>query len=428
MWTAIARYGARVLPDTEQLLAAAARRDQLIEGPHIAEFENAFAARLGAPSARAASYGRMAFYHLLKAFELPRGSEIVVPALTFWVVPELARLAGLVPVFADVDPDTFTLDPESFARVITDRTRAVVPTHLWGLPCDMDPIMDLARRRGLVVIEDCAHALGAEYRGQPVGTIGDAGFFSLQTLKPLNTHGGGVAVAKDASVMRRASATLDALPAPTAAALRRKLRFGRVQRTLIRRRPFTCTLWPLMWAASWTKVNVDVFLWEAIRSLNPPPPDYLERYSNAQAALGLAALDHLDNWTRATQAHAARLDARLAGEPGVRRPARPANRTHVFYQYCAYVSDRDAVARRALRRGVDIETLHVDVCTTLPLFDGCPRDACPGATRAADAVQLPVYESLTDADIDRVGKVIAEATHARASAPAHTPRAHGRTP
>lgn len=420
MWSAIARYGARVLPETQQILAAAGRRGQFIDGPEIAAFEAAFATRLGLPRARAASYGRMAFYHLLKAFELPPGSEIVMPALTFWVVPELARVAGLVPVFADVDPETFTLDPESFARVVTDRTRAVVPTHLWGLPCDMDPIMAIARRHGLVVIEDCAHALGAEYRGQPVGTIGDAGFFSLQTLKPLNTHGGGMAVARDPGTMDRLSARLDALPPPSAAGLARKLRFGRVQRTLIRKAPFTCTLFPIMWLASWTRVNPDVYLWEAIRSLNPPPQDYLERYSNAQAALGLAGLDHLDDWTRATQTHAAQLDARLAGEPGVYRPARPTNRTHVFYQYCAYVADRDVVATRALRRGVDVETLHVDVCTTLPLFDGCPRDACPGATRAAQAVQLPVYSSLTARDVARVGEVIATVTRVTEPASVHT--------
>ncbi|MEP7117554.1 MAG: aminotransferase class I/II-fold pyridoxal phosphate-dependent enzyme [Acidobacteriota bacterium] len=426
MWTAIARYGARVLPETQPILAAAAQRGQLVRGPHIEAFEKAFAARVGAPSARAVSYGRMAFYHLLKAFDLPRGSEIVFPALTFWVVPELARAAGLVPVFADVDPETFTLDPESLAHVITERTRAVVPTHLWGLPCDMDPIMAIARQHGLIVIEDCAHALGADYRGQPVGTIGDAGFFSLQTLKPLNTHGGGMAVARDPRLMRRVSARIDALPPPSPAGLAKRLRFGRLQRNIIRKGPFTCTLWPLMWLASWPRLNVDVYLWEKIRPLDPLPPDYLERYSNAQAALGLAALDHLDRWTRATQAHAARLDGRLAGEPGVRRPARPNNRTHVFYQYCAYVTDRDTVARRALRRGVDIETLHVDVCTRLPLFAECPRDACTGAERAADAVQLPVYESLTDHDIDRVGDVIAAATRAPAGAPIHTHRPQGR--
>ena len=97
----------------------------------------------------------MAFYYILKALDLPAGSEIIFPSLTFWVVPELAKVAGLKVVFADVDPRTFTMDPASVERVITDKTRAIVPTHLYGLPCDMDRILDdrgaarPGRRRGL---------------------------------------------------------------------------------------------------------------------------------------------------------------------------------------------------------------------------------------------------------------------------------------
>src|SRR5262249_42287115 len=141
--TAISRYGARVLPNTEQLVAGCKARGEFIQGPQIAEFEAAFARRHGMAAAHpiAASYGRMAFFYVLRAVDLPPGSEIVVPALTFWVVPELARAAGLKVVFADVDPETFTLDPSAFERAITPRTRAVVPTHLYGLPCDMDAIM-----------------------------------------------------------------------------------------------------------------------------------------------------------------------------------------------------------------------------------------------------------------------------------------------
>src|SRR5918912_308128 len=106
MLTAISRYGARVLPNTEQIVAGRKARGEYIQGPHIAQFETAFARRAGMPAAHAvtASYGRMAFYYILKALDLPAGSEIVFPALTFWVVPELARVAGFVVVFADVDP------------------------------------------------------------------------------------------------------------------------------------------------------------------------------------------------------------------------------------------------------------------------------------------------------------------------------------
>src|SRR6202158_605387 len=144
----------------------------------------------------------MAFYYILKALELPPGSEIVLPALTFWVVPELAKVAGLKVVFADVDPATFTMDPAALERAITPATRAVVPTPLYAVPCDMGAIMAIANRHNLRVIEDCAHALGATFDGKPVGTFGDVGFFSFQTLKPLNCYGSGMALVKDAGLAR----------------------------------------------------------------------------------------------------------------------------------------------------------------------------------------------------------------------------------
>src|SRR3954453_21203108 len=167
MLTAISRYGARVLPITEEIVAGCKARGEFIQGPQIAEFEAAFAARHGLAPAHAvtAAYGRIAFYYMLKALDLPPGSEIIFPALTFWVVPELARAAGLTVVFADVDPRTFTIDPKSVERMITDKTRAIVPTHLYGLACDMDAILEIAARHDLIVLEDCAHALGATFKG-----------------------------------------------------------------------------------------------------------------------------------------------------------------------------------------------------------------------------------------------------------------------
>src|SRR4051794_22165426 len=113
MLSAVSRYGPRVLPNTQQIIAGCRHRGELIRGPQIAEFEQAFARRLGAGQAFSTSYGRMAFFYILKAMQLPAGSEIILPALTFWVVPELARVAGLRPVFADVDPVTFNLDPKA---------------------------------------------------------------------------------------------------------------------------------------------------------------------------------------------------------------------------------------------------------------------------------------------------------------------------
>jgi dTDP-4-amino-4,6-dideoxygalactose transaminase len=410
MLTAISRYGARVLPNTEEIVAGCKARGEFIEGPHIAQFEAAFARRAGVPTAHAvtASYGRMAFYYLLKALALPAGSEIVLPALTFWVVPELARVAGLKVVFADVDPATFTMDPSALERAITPATRAVVPTHLYGLPCDMDAIMAIANRHQLRVIEDCAHALGATFGGRPVGTFGDAGFFSFQTLKPLNCYGGGLALTRDEAVAARVRAMAYAEGWPDEKRVENRLLVGRLQRIFIKPSVFTISAFPILWVSSLIGANPDVYLWEDIRSLDPLPESYPERFPNVQAAIGLAALERLDAWTGETRRHAAVMDRALGDLPGITIPSVPAGRTHVYYQYCVYGPKRDELVVRCVRRGIDIETLHVDVCSDMDLFKGTavfPPDA-PGAKRAAGAMQIPVYSTLTDAQAARVARVV----------------------
>lgn len=405
MLTAISRYGARVLPDTEQLVARLKADGQFIQGPHLAQFESAFERRHGGGHAISASYGRMAFYYVLKAMALPPGSEIIVPALTFWVVPALARVAGLKVVFADVDPATFTLDPAALERAISPATRAVVPTHLYGLPCDMDAIMSIAAKHELKVIEDCAHALGATYDGRPVGTFGEAGFFSFQTLKPLNCYGGGLALVRDAALASRVRALAEREPWPDEKRVSNRLLVGRLQRIFIKPWVFTISSFPILWVSSLIGANPDVYLWEDIRALDPLPDQYTERMPNVQAAIGLEALERLDGWTEQTRRHARLMDQSLGDLPGITIPAVPARRTHVYYQYCVYGPKRDELVVQCVRRGIDIETLHVDVCSDLELF-GDARSEMPGARRAAQAMQIPVYSTLTDDQAQRVARVV----------------------
>ncbi|HSB14889.1 MAG TPA: aminotransferase class I/II-fold pyridoxal phosphate-dependent enzyme [Bryobacteraceae bacterium] len=421
MLTAISRYGARVLPDTQQLIADCVGWGELVEGPAIEEFEEAFSQRHENRSAVAASYGRMAFYYILKALNLPAGSEVIFPALTFWVVPEIARVLGLRPVFVDVDRKTFNMNPSAVDRAVTAKTRAIVPTHLYGLPCDMDEILDIATKHNLAVIEDCAHSLGALYRGRPVGTFGEAAFFSFQTLKPLNTYGGGMAVVRDASLASAVRGLAHSEPLPTEAEVRKKLNIGRVQRILTRPSVFRWTLFPILWAASFVRARPDVYLWEAIRPLDPLPPDYRRRYSNVQAVIGLEALRHLAGWTAATRRNAELLAQTMTGVPGVQLPVCPADRTHVFYQYALRVGDRDRVVRSCIRRGLDIETLHVDVCTRLPMFQPFWSPA-PEADYAAEAVQLPVYASLSENQVRWVSRIVRGAVSGNSPAPTTVPQ------
>ena len=419
MLTAICRYGPRTIPETRQIVEECRARGVLIDGPDIARFETAFAASLGMPGmtdAVATSYGRMAFFYLLQAFHFPRGAEVIVPALTFWVIPEMIRVAGLTPVAADVDMRTFTLDPLAFERAITDRTVAVVPTHLYGLPCDMAPILGLARRHGLAVIEDCAHALGARYRGRQVGTFGDAAFFSLQTLKPLNTYGGGLAVARDASVLARVRRQAEAEPWPDEERVTQRLKVGTAQRFFSRPWAFTLTAYPALVGAMLWHARPDVYLWEKIRPLDPLPDGYRERYTNVQAAIGLASLPHVEGWNAAARANARLMDEALRGLPGVVPPLVPDGCEHVYYQYSVYTPDRDSLVRRALVRGIDVETFHVDLWPALPLFG--VKAYAPCAAQAGQVVQLPVYASLGGAGARRVARRVRGLLSSRPAAPA----------
>jgi dTDP-4-amino-4,6-dideoxygalactose transaminase len=380
-----------------------------VQGPHIEAFEQAFVRLLGSGHVRACSteYGRMALYFILKSMELPPGSEVIVPAFTFWVVPEIVRVAGLTPVFADVDPATFTLCPRAVERAITPNTRAVLPTHLYGMACDMYPILNLAQRYGLKVIEDCAHSLGATYDGRMVGTLGDASFFSFQAFKPLNTYGGGLAWMRDPGLAGRVGELAELEEWPSEQRVESILRAGRLQHMFIRPRVFTYSLFPIWYAASWVNAKPEERLWEKVRPLHPLPGHYRGRFSNVQAALGLAGLERLPEFIGRTRRHARILDGLLGDVPGVTIPTVPPDRTHVYYQYCAYVPDSVTLVKRCIRRGVDVAPMHVDVCSKMALFDW-QGPAAPGAEFAARAVQVPVYESLTDQEIERVGRLVRE--------------------
>jgi dTDP-4-amino-4,6-dideoxygalactose transaminase len=316
---AIARFGMRVVPEMSTIIRGCRERRQLVQGPHIEAFEDEFAQFLGSGHVRACSteYGRMALYFILRGMDFPAGSEVIVPAFTFWVVPEIVRVAGLTPVFADIDPVTFTLSPFAVERAITPKTRGILPTHLYGLSCDMDPILDIARRHGLKVIEDCAHSLGATYKGRMVGTLGDASFFSFQAFKPLNTYGGGLAWTGDAGLAHRIGELADGEPWPSAARTESILRSGKWQHTFIRPKVFTWSLFPVWYAASWVNAKPEERLWEQVRPLAPLPDRYRGRFTNVQAAIGRAGLKRLPEFIERTRRHARTLDKILGDVPAI---------------------------------------------------------------------------------------------------------------
>ena len=175
----------------------------LTTGPRVKRFEEEFAAYVGAPYAVALNSGTAALHLGLAAMDLQPGDEVLVPANTFTATAEVVTYLGGVPVIVDCRRDTFNLDEKALEEKVTSRTRAIIPVHITGQPCEMGNIMEVARHHGLRVLEDAAHALPAKYDGKIVGTIGDVTAFSFYATKTITTGEGGMATTSDPEYARR---------------------------------------------------------------------------------------------------------------------------------------------------------------------------------------------------------------------------------
>jgi hypothetical protein len=197
----------------------------------------------------------------------------------------------------------------------------------------------------------------------------------------------------------------DAEAWPTEERVEKILWSGKWQHTFIRPKVFTYSLFPIWYAASWVDAKPEKRLWEDVRPLSPLPEHYRGRFTNVQAAIGLAGLKRMPEFIERTRRHARMLDNILGDARDIAVPQIPPDRTHVYYQYCAYVPDSETLVKRCIRRGVDVAPMHVDVCSRMELFGGNGKPMA-GAEKAATAVQVPVYESLSDQEIERVGRLV----------------------
>jgi perosamine synthetase len=174
------------------------RTPRLSIGPRMVEFEEAVAQAAGVPNGVAVSSGTAGLHLCLRALGIGEGDEVILPSFTFIAAGNAVLYQRARPVFVDIDPDTLNLNPAFIEQKITSRTRAIIAVHTFGRPADLDPILDVARRRGLPVIEDACEAIGAQYRGRRVGGIGDLGVFGFYPNKPITTGEGGMVVTRDA--------------------------------------------------------------------------------------------------------------------------------------------------------------------------------------------------------------------------------------
>jgi dTDP-4-amino-4,6-dideoxygalactose transaminase len=332
---------------------------QFILGPNVAAFESEAAAFLGTPHAVGLNSGTDALVLALRALDIGPGDEVITSPFSFAATSEAIVANGARPVFADIDPATFNLDPAAVAAAVTPRTQAILPVHLYGLPAQIDEIVPIATRHGLAVVEDCAQAFGASFGEQRVGTIGDIGCFSFFPSKNLGAYGdGGLLTTRSEQIARRV----------------RSLRAH---------------------GAS-VKYHHDEL---GVNS----------RLDELQAAVLRVKLPHVERWNEQRAAVAARYREGIAGRADVALPGESAASRHVYHQFTIRIADRDAVQERL--RAAFIQTM---VYYPLPLHLqplhsdlGYATGAFPAAESAArEVLSLPMFPELSVADqrtvIDRL--------------------------
>ena len=359
----ISFFTTHVSPRAAELVRQTLASTFLSEGAKVREFEQALERRLGIERAVAVNSGTSGLHLGLACGGLGPGDEVILPAQTF-IASGLSILhQGARPVFADIRCETGNLDPESIRSRLTPRTRAIMPVHWGGLPCDMDEIGEIARRAGLWVIEDAAHALGARYKGRPVGALSRFAVFSFQAIKHLTTGDGGLLVCAD--------------PEDCAAARRRRW-FG-IDRASSAPSPL------------------------GEREYNVTEVGYKYHLNDYAAALGLANLEDLDALLARRRAIAARYRRELAGVAGLCLLESPEDRESACWLFTFRVERRLDFIRALKDKDIPASVVHLGIHKNAVFGQS---DADLPAQRRFDETQIsiPAHQNLTD---DEVGQIIA---------------------
>lgn len=345
------------------------RSDRITQGPTVEAFERKVAEYCGARYAVAMSSGTAALHAACLAAGIGPGDEAITTPITFVATANAVVYCGGTPVFADIREDTLTIDPEAIERRITPRTKAVLPVDFAGLPADMDAIVEIARRHGLIVIEDAAHALGARYKGRRVGSLADMTVFSFHPVKPITTGEGGMVLTNDDTLYQR---------------LVRLRHHGMVRHATPRQR------------GAW---------YYEIRELG-----HNFRLSDIQAALGLSQMNKLDGFIARRRQIARRYDEALADMP-LARPVEPEGYFSSFHLYTVQLAldrlsaGRDTVFDALRAEGIGVQ-VHYPPVHLHPYYRERFGHGPGGYPRAEAyfmrALTLPLFPAMTDRDVDDV--------------------------
>jgi dTDP-4-amino-4,6-dideoxygalactose transaminase len=334
-------------------------------GPFVEKFEADFSAYNNSLFAVGLGSGTEALWLTLLAFSIGQGDEVITVPTTFMATAEAITFCGARPVFVDVNPDTYTMDPAGLEGAVSPRTKAVIPVHLFGQPADMDPILELARKHNLIVIEDAAQAHGAEYKGRKAGTLGDAGCFSFYPGKNLGAFGEGGAVVTDN------------------AELQEKIRVLRDH-------------------GQTRKYHHTMIGWNC-------------RMDGIQAAVLRIKLQHLDKGNSLRRAHAKRYNNALQDLEDVVRPIEASFARHVYHVYAIRVQNRDDVLASLADKGIQCG-VHYPVPIHLQKAYrglGYRLGDFPNAERTSqEFLSLPMFPELSEGQIDMVSTALRDAVTA----------------
>lgn len=351
--------------DVVPRLLQVVERQQFIMGPEVMDLERRIAELSAARAGVSCASGTDALLLPLKALGLRPGDEVIAPAFTFFATAGAIANAGGTPVFVDIDPDTFNLDPEAVALAITPRTRAIVVVHLFGQMAPMERILPLAQAHELAIVEDAAQAIGArrliEGTWRMAGELGWVGAFSFFPSKNLGGYGdGGMMVTQDLALAER---------------------LGRLR------------------------------LHGGAKQYHHEEVGINSRLDTLQAAVLLAKLPHLASWSAGRRAHAEAYSAALAAVPGVVPPVTDPANEHIFHQYTIRVADRDAVQARLKAAGIGCAVYYPTALHLQPCFAelGYRPGSLPRTEQAmTEVLSLPVYPEMSSDQREAVVQALAE--------------------
>jgi dTDP-4-amino-4,6-dideoxygalactose transaminase len=349
-----------IKPAIDEAVLSVLASSQYVLGPEVEAFEREFAAAHGAAEAIAVNTGTSALHVALLAAGIGAGDEVIAPAMTFTATGAAIAYTGATPVLVDVDPDTFTMDPALVEPKITSRTKALMPVHLYGQAADLDPLMAIADKHGLLLIEDAAQAHLAEYRGRKVGSIGHAAGFSFYPGKNLGAYGeGGAATSSDPELARKMRLLRD---------------------------------------------------WGQELKYHHKMLAYNYRMDGIQGAVLRVKMRHLEAWTEARRRIAARYQKGLANL-GV-RPAQEADgRRHVYHVFSIFHPRRDKLQEFLGERGIQTGKhypvpLHLqEAYANLGHREG---DFPVSERVGREQLSLPIYPEMSDADVDVVCEAVTD--------------------